>query len=243
MNRDEIEDRANEQLDREERDRHAHELDEASGRDHVLALSELAVGFVPVAGPLLGYVISEHIPRRRSERMVEFARELNEAVSRIESRLDRDFVRTDEFADLTEEVLETVARRSAEGKRSFYAAALANTATLSRPGEDERERMLAALGELRPSHLRLLAIVVSTRSLPPGSTLSAGGIEHNIMPRLEGVTKEQMRMDWDDLARLQILQSYPSGMMTRQGVEDLTTRLTPFGRDFVAWVSLADANP
>jgi hypothetical protein len=229
---------ADRHLDREERDRLADELDDASARDHVLALSEAAVSLVPGAGPLIGYVISEHIPRRRRERVVEFVRKVNDAVGRIEGRLDEDFVRTDEFADLTEDVLESVARRAADGKRGFYAAALTNSAAPSRPGEVERERMLDALGRVRLSHLSLLAIVATTRSLPEGSNLAAGGIEHNIMPRLPGVMQEQMRADWADMARLGILGDYPSGTMTRQGIENLTVRLTDFGRTFVAWISL-----
>lgn len=49
-----------------------------------------------------------------------------------------------------------------------------------------------------------------------------------------------MRADWDDLERLKILASYPSGTMTRQGIEDLTVRMTDFGRRFVDWISLVD---
>jgi hypothetical protein len=180
---------------------------------------------------------------RLRQRVVEFVRKLNDAVAKIEDRLDRDFVQSDEFADLTEDVLESVARRAADGKRGFYAAALANTAAPSAPGEDERERMLDALEELRLSQLRLLAIVATTRSLPEGSNLYAGGVEHNIMPRLEGVSQEEMRADWADLARLGILASYPSGTMSRQGIEDLTVRMTDFGRRFVDWISLTSDSP
>ena len=164
MTRDEIREAADRELDREERDRLAGELDDSDARDHVLALGESAVDLVPGAGKLIGYVIREHIPRRRRQRVVEFVRKLNDAVAKMEDRLDRDFVQSDEFADLTEDVLESVAKRAADGKRGFYAAALANTAAPSPPGEDERERMLDALKELRLSHLRLLAIVVTTRS-------------------------------------------------------------------------------
>lgn len=243
MTRDEIREAADRQLDREERDRLVGELDDSDARDHVLALGEAAVDLVPGAGKLIGYVIREHIPRRRRQRVVEFVRKLNDAVAHMEDRLDRDFVRSDEFADLTEDVLESVSRRAADGKRGFYAAALANTAAPSPPGEDERERMLDVLKEVRLSHLRLLAIVATTRSLPEGSNLYAGGIEHNIMPRLEGVSQEQMRSDWADLARLGILDSYPSGTMSRQGIEDLTVRMTDFGRRFVNWISLRSESP
>lgn len=240
MPTDDIEERANRELDREERARHAGELDDASARDSVLALGERAVGLIPGAGALLGYVIGEHIPRRRQERMIEFVREVSEAFGRVEERLDRDFVRGDQFADLTEEVLETIIRRDAAGKRAYYAAALANTATASRPDEEERDRMLSVLDEVRPSHLRLLAVVASTRDLPEGSDFYMGGIESNLMPRLEGTSQEQMRMDWADLERLNVLQNYPSGLMSREGVADLTVRLTDFGRRYLAWITLPE---
>jgi len=243
MTREEVREAADRELDREERDRLAEELDDSDARDHVLALGEAAIDLLPGAGKLIGYVIREHIPRRRRERVVEFVRKLNDAVTNMENRLDGDFIQSDEFADLTEDVLESVARRAAGGKRGFYAAALANTATPSPPGEAERERMLDALEELRLSHLRLLAVVATTRSLPEGSNLYAGGIEQNIMPRLEGVSEEQMRADWADLARLGVLGSYPSGTMSRQGIEDLAVRMTDFGGRFVDWISLTSESP
>lgn len=165
MTREEVREAADRELDREERDRLADELNDPDARDHVLALGEAAIDLVPGAGKLVGYVIREHIPRRRRERVVEFVRKLNDAVAKMENRLDRDFIQSDEFADLTEDVLESVARRAADGKRGLYAGALANTAAPSPPGEAERERMLDALEELRLSHLRLLAIVATTRSL------------------------------------------------------------------------------
>jgi hypothetical protein len=65
------------------------------------------------------------------------------------------------------DVVEPVVRRSADGKREFYAAAFANSVTEQRPEETERERMLGALGELRRTHLRLLATVAQTHDHPP----------------------------------------------------------------------------
>jgi len=39
------------------------------------------------------------------------------------------------------------------------------------------------------------------------------------------------------------LDSYPSGTMSRQGIEDLTVRMTDFGRRFVDWISLTSESP
>lgn len=235
--RAEIDRRANELLDREERDRLEAELDESAGRDYVVALGSAAVGAIPLVGQLLGTVISEHIPRRRQERMVEFARALNRAVARIEPRLDRDFVQTDDLSDLVEEVLERISRRESDGKRAYYAAALANTLTTDRPEADELERMLDVLDEVRPAHLRLLAAIARTHGHPPGleGSMSIAPIVNAVLPN---TPEEQWRMDWRELEQLGVLPSFPGGMMTAQGTRNLAARITDFGRRFLAWISM-----
>ncbi len=153
----------------------------------------------------------------------------------MSERIDDEFVRSEESATLTEEVLEKADRRRDLEKREHYAAALGNAATPSRPAEDERWRMLDALEQLRPGHLRLLSVVATTTDGAPPD-LYAGGIDTvlaNVMPDADS---EAVRMAWGDLADLNILQSYPSGTASREGLTNLTVRLTDFGRRFHAFI-------
>jgi hypothetical protein len=153
----------------------------------------------------------------------------------VSERIDDEFVRSEESATLTEEVLEKADRRRDLEKREHYAAALGNAATPSRPAEDERWRMLDALEQLRPGHLRLLSVVATTTDGAPPD-LYAGGIDTvlaNVMPDADS---EAVRMAWGDLADLNILQSYPSGTASREGLTNLTVRLTDFGRRFHAFI-------
>lgn len=234
--RRELDRRVNEQLDREERDRFARDLDESSARDHVLALGSAALSTLPVAGPLLDHVIRERIPTNRWRRIVELARSLEDALGRVETRLDGDFVQTDELADLVEEVLESASRRGSDGKREYYAAALANSLTIERPDAGERERMLDVLDELRPAHLRLLAGIARTHDLPPGMKPQSS-LRPVVSALVPSVPEEQWLMDWGDLERLGILPSFPSGMMTAEGTRNIAGRITPFGQRFVGWIS------
>jgi hypothetical protein len=44
-------------------------------------------------------------------------------------------------------------------------------------------------------------------------------------------------MDWGDLARLNILDGYPVGTMSQEGVISTRGRILQFGNRFVAWIT------
>jgi hypothetical protein len=222
-------------MDRKERDRLAGELDAPSVRDTTLAVGTAAVSLVPGLGSAIGTLISEFIPRRRQERMLEFVRELDKALGAVEQRVEN-AVLTDNVADLVEEVLERVVRASADGKRAYYAAAVANTLTAPDLDADLRERMMDALDAVRPSNLRLLAVIAENPPPPPGFNVIMGGIYTYLQTVMPGIPEDQVRVDWGDLANLNITQGYPSGTMTQQGLTATRGRLTDFGRRFVAWI-------
>ena len=70
-------------------------------------------------------------------------------------RLDRDFVKRDEFQALAEEALQLVVLRRNERKISGFSAAVAHSATIERPDQRMRERFLDWLDQLRPVHLEI----------------------------------------------------------------------------------------
>jgi hypothetical protein len=61
--------------------------------------------------------------------------------------------------------METVATAKAHDKRRYYAAVLGNSLTVDAPEWDRQQRMVAVLDELRPSHLRVLALIVRVPGL------------------------------------------------------------------------------
>jgi hypothetical protein len=66
-----------------------------------------------------------------------------------------------------------------------------------------------------------------------------GGISDTLSWKMPDVPNEEARQDWNDLARFDLVQAYPSGLMTREGAGNLTVRLTDFGRRFVSMLDLA----
>ena len=209
-------------------------LDEHSQRDANLAAARVAAQLVP-GGGLVAELFS-NIPKRREQKMIAFAQRLSTEIEALWESLDQDYARTDEFADLVEDIGEMSRSRRQMEKVDYYAAALANAATTQRPPAAERDRMIDALEQLRLSHLRLLALVATTTEGLRGDGLS-GSVEAVIRQQWPDVDMDEVRADWEDLARLGILDGFPGGMMTARGAQDLTVRLRPFGRRFHDFVT------
>lgn len=230
---------ADEQLDREERQRIAGELGDASARDYVVALGSAAVAYLPVAGPLLSSVITEAIPRRQQQRMIEFVRLLNSALGRLESRIDQEFVKSDEFADTLEQFLQSAGRARNMENRRFFAAALARSATNERPDQSERALLLDTLDAVRPLHLSVLAAVVTDPQPPDRASeyfhvsTSAHAYLRQAVP---DVPQDVSLRAWEDLARLGLLDSPRNVVVTEDSLEPPTGIILPLGRRFMEFI-------
>lgn len=214
----------------------AAELDETRGRDHALVAVIAGLNAVPVVGGVFATFISEYVPRRKAERVVEFAQDLSRALEAQGERLDGEFVRTAEFAGMVEEVLDRIEQVKNEAKLGYWATLLAGVATTDRPEARDRDRMIEALDAVRPPHLRLLYVISTTRTARPG--LYMGGMMDTLRWKLPDVPEQEIRSDWGDLARLDLVQEFVGATMTAEGAGNLTVRLTDRGRRFVRILQL-----
>lgn len=210
-----------------------------SPRDTNIALLRAGLSLMPGGGLVVEAL--NQIPARRAQRQQAFLERVAAEVEAVRHELDADFVKSGEFADMLEDVLEKTAERTQMDKVGYYAAALAHSAVRDAPPEAERSRMLDLLEGLRPPHLDLLALVVTTKDgAPPGMYM--GGVDQTIQFQWPDANLDQVKMDWGDLARLGVLQSYPSGVMKREGATDLSVRLTQFGHRFHDFIGLERMN-
>ena len=212
------------------------ELDETPVRDHALIVGMAALQAVPVIGGVVATFISEYVPRRKQERLVGFVQDLGREFVAEQARIDAEFVRTKDFDRMVEDVLDRVQTVRNEDKLGYWAALLAGAATVSRPSPTDRDRMIETLDGLRPEHLRLLHVIATTNEPPPN--LYAGGVSATLDWKLPDVPNDEARRRWNELARSDLVGSYPSGTMTAAGAGNLVGRLTPYGRDFVRLLRL-----
>lgn len=210
-------------------------LDDTPAADHALAVGLAGLNAIPVLGGVIGTFISEYVPRQKQRRLVSFVQDLAAAFEAEQERIDEQFVRSEEFAGLVEDVIDSAQQRRNEEKHRYYAALVAGSATSARPAEEERDRLLAALDGLRLPPLRLLQVIATTTEPPEG--MWAGGVSHVVQGKMS-ISDEDLREQWGELAAANIVGAYPSGTMTAQGAGNLAARLTPFGRRFVDFLDV-----
>jgi hypothetical protein len=214
----------------------ADHLDETGPVDHALVVGIAALNAVPVIGGVVATFISEYVPRRKQARLVGFVQDLGRQFEAERERIDDEFVRSTEFDRMVEDVLDRVQQVKNEEKLGYWAALLAGVATTDRPSPSDRERMIETLDGLRASNLRLLHVIATTRQGAPD--LYMGGVSHTLKWRMPDVSEDDVRRDWADLARFDLVQSYPTGMMTAEGAGNLSVRQTNYGREFVRLLGL-----
>lgn len=215
------------------------DLEATPARDHALAVGLAALNAVPVAGGTIATLISEYVPRQKQQRLVRFVEDLGERLSAQQERVDQEFVRTDEFQTLFEDALDRVQLRRNEEKFEYWARLILGAAGKERPPRADRQRFVDTLDRLRLTHLQLLHLVATTTQGRPD--LYAGGISDTLAWKMPNAVMEEVRRDWDDLARENILNAYPSGMMTASGAGNLAAHVTTYGQQLVRLLELQTA--
>jgi hypothetical protein len=130
-----------------------------------------------------------------------------------------------------EQILEVVGARKHRDKRRYFIAALANCATHDRPDSVERKRFLDELERLRPSHLRLLSVL-----LMPPENLGDGTTDGYLLARMPNQDLENIKLDWADLQAAGMLDSLPTGMTSTPKPQLVVGALRAFGRRFANFI-------
>jgi hypothetical protein len=212
-------------------------VDAAVEMSKALALGALAS--VPVLGPVLRELVGASWGDNRAERLERFATELGRNVEALQERLDREFVKRDEFEALAEESLERVVLRRNEPKISKFAAAVAHAATTERPDLQARDRYLDWLDRLRPIHLEILGRLAAGSAgwVRPADALTTGQVASSrITHALDGLTCD--RLDLDELERRGLIGSLDDPTTLLGVADDVGALLTVPGRQFLAFVTM-----
>lgn len=197
---------------------------------------------VPVLGPILREVVGVSWGDNRAERLQRFATELARDVEALMERLDRDFVKRDEFQALAEETLERVVLRRNEQKIPGFSAAVAHSATIERPDQRRRERFLDWLDQLRPIHLEILRRFEheGTDWVRPSDAITVGQVASSrVGHALNGLPVDPL--DLRDLEQRGLIYSLEDSSLIRIA-GDVRAMLTPMGREFLAFISMGAAD-
>lgn len=204
-----------------------------------------ALSSVPVLGPILREVVGVAWGDNRAARLERFATELGRNVEVLEDRLDRNFVKHDEFEALAEETLERVVLRRNEQKIATFAAAVAHSATVERPDQRTRERFLDFLDELRPIHVQMLGQLDLGREgwvRPPDVITVGQAVNSKLAHALGGLAWDSI--DLKELERRGLIYSLDDTATRLNVAEDPRRLLAPTAHEFLNFISTEiGANP
>lgn len=116
--------------------------------DYLASAVKAALGAVPLAGSLLVELVGTVIPNQRVDRIVRFARELEDRLSALEQDFVRSQVADQNFTDLIEEALRQAAQSVTDDRLRHLAALVANSLSQADVSYVESKHLLRILGEI-----------------------------------------------------------------------------------------------
>jgi hypothetical protein len=189
-------------------------LSASDARGDLLDLAAIYTSVLPVFGGAISNVLSGWSQQRRMERVREVLRDLFVRVNALRTRVDEEYVKSDEFEDLLDQTLRRVASERSKEKRRIYREVLAGALTERATSYDEQLRMLRALDQVQSSHFQVLAAMLD------------GGLQMpSLLHRLKHMPNELVVDLVDQLATLGVIKIASGG-----------ARVTPFGHRLVALV-------
>jgi hypothetical protein len=215
----------------------ADELTSPVVEDHAMTAVYAGLQALPF-GSVVVELLKAWIPRRKEERLLEFVQALGHHASSTSERLDAEFVRTEEFADRVEDIVDRVTQRRSQAKTDAFAGLLATTATHDRLPYDETERVTDVLDRLTTSQMVIVVELVRRRQQ---------GSRHMDKYRdlLASLPERRFETFYDDcraLEAMRLTRAIPGGgfFNHRHGIRDESVGLTDFGERFVDALRLDD---
>jgi hypothetical protein len=173
---------------------------------------------------------------RRLSRVREVLIALIHDLQGFKSEVSEIYVKTEEFEELLERTLRQAADERSEEKRRIYRQFLVGA--IKSPGEpyNEQLRLLRALEEIQPDHIKVLRALMQK----PDSDLASGysgSPSHTLSRRLPDIPADHIEDLVSQLNDMRITNlTTMRTLMTAHGAQNLEHTITPFGQRFLKFV-------
>lgn len=124
--------------------------------DYVSSAVKSLVGAVPFVGSLMAEIAGTIIPNQRMERVIDYAKRLEERLSGLDQDLIRSKLTDENFTDLMEEGMRQAARSLTDERREYIASIIATGLSSEDIEFIESKHLLRLLGELNDIEVLIL---------------------------------------------------------------------------------------
>lgn len=220
----------------------AEELEEKTSADKALTTIKALVSAVPIVGGTITSLMSDLIQEGKEKRLIEFTKLLAEELTRQKDRLNQDFVKTEDFAHLWQAAFQKVQEQRGQQKLAAYKNILVNSliANVDAATVDQYMDVASRLGDIEL--LVLSSFVSDARNEPALAQLQnspVGSLTQTLRTLCPDLDDQKIEraihvLDGEGITN-KVEGSLKTGM-TGHGATLLESRLTSYGRDFVAFV-------
>jgi len=192
---------------------------------------------IPWIGGPVSNVLGGYSAGRKFARVREVLEGLVEDLKEFKSTVSEEYVKTEDFEDLLEQILKRAAKERVDEKRRIYRNFLIDA--IEFPGEpyDEQVRLLRTFEELQLDHFRIIHALSREPDPKPNMMGSPNQTLRSRLPDMPENRIEELINQLNDM-RLTNLTSLKV-MMTGHGAENLRHSITPYGQRFLKYITEA----
>jgi len=213
---------------------------QGSRREDLLEAAAALVGVVPGLGSTIAAYFAGTANEYKAKRLEELFEAMADDLDGLSDKVSTDYLKTEDFADLLDETLRRVANERSQEKRRIYKNILVDA--IAHPSSytyDEQLRFLRTLENLQPAHIAVLKAIM-VRPTDEQQLRMSGYAGSQIQTLEQRLPKMSARLIDELVAQLNDERLTDFGhlhtMTSPSGAQDLSTRLTPYGQRFVAFL-------
>ena len=224
------------------------QLEKHPKAEHGINILKAALAGIPVFGGIFTSLVSDYMPKSKIERLLKFTKTFAEDLDRFKDEIDKTYIKTDEFSYIFEKTFKAIMENYQEEKLAGFRAILVNSLRDKTTKQEEKEFFLSILDNLTAYHFRFLSVFKDpvgwnaahgNRVRGASMTISLNQILRQCFSDLD---QDTIKTVIDDLFNKGLSSISSDRLMTMQtggGIEKLNHALTPIGRKFIEFATLA----
>ena len=213
----------------------------------------IALNAVPIGGGVMSDVASTLIANRQSRRLNNFLSKLADDFNRLESLLNDEFMKSEDFEDLVEDVFTKASDARRQEKLDAFRAIFMNACIDESPSYNEIEEIIVLVSSWQVRHILLLkafanpnaarleSLVFKPLPSEPEPWVEVGDVIRHLFPEW---TDDQIQRTWSDLRDSRIIHDDQLGMLVMESErKNLANRLSTFGKIVARYLKSPVENP
>jgi len=222
------------------------DLEKTLVSNHIVNVVKAAISGIPIIGEPINSLVNDYIPNKKLTRLLDFTKQLSQNIERFKDEIDKEFVKTDEFAYLFEQTYKLVLENYQKEKLDSLLALLVNSLRGRDLKADTTEYYLKKIETLSPLHLSLLRFL----SFPVDCFAELGikpedikdhDFSRTLQAYFRDVPLDVLKGVFGDLYQMGFTNTDRSifGTLTAgSGVGIISGRLSSLGKDFMKFCTL-----